>query len=356
MKSCSSSLLFVLFPFLIAGQPALAQDKSAAKSSEGEKPWYEKVKISGLLFGDAYYLSNHPDGTIRGQSGFWLRRGYLTVDSQLAESWSLRLRFEVNSPGDFKTQANLQPYVKDAYVARQFQNGEFQSGIVSTPTWEFTEAFWGYRSVEKTPADLYRLGSARDFGVAGKWSAQGGKIKLHGTVGNGAGIGSETNKGKNLAISAGFFPNPKLAFELYADSDDRPGRSDRTTYHAFLGFKTKAQRYGLQYLQQDRQRPSGGDLRVRVASAYGVWKLTERGSLLARFDRALDPNPEGDRIPYLVLSKNHEFNFFLVGFDWTVSSKIHFIPNVELVRYRAQAGLPTPEDVAIGRLTLFVEF
>ncbi len=341
---------------LMLGGSLAAQDKATSPSGEATKQWYDKVKVSGLLFGDAYFLSNHADTAIEGQSGFWIRRGYLTVDASLTKDWSYRMILEVNSPGDFKTQSTLQPYVKDASLTRKWEQGELQLGIIPTPTWGFTESFWGYRSVERTPTDLYRLGSAREFGIGGKWNLAKGKVKLHGTLGNGAGIGSETNKGKKVAVSAGFFPNPALAFELYGETEDRPLRADRTTYHAFLGYKTKTQRYGLQYVAQDRQQGTGPDLRIAVASVYGVWQLSERANLLARFDRALDPNPEGDRISYLVLSRNHEFDFFLAGFDWRLAPKLHLIPNLELVRYHDRPGFPTPEDLAIARLTVFFQF
>ena len=85
-----------------------------AEAKPAEKPWYEKVEISGLLFGDAYAVVTHHDPDIDGQWGFWLRRGYLTFDFALARAWSARFRLEVNSPGDFESSAKMTPFVKDA--------------------------------------------------------------------------------------------------------------------------------------------------------------------------------------------------------------------------------------------------
>lgn len=326
-----------------------------APSPPAEPAWHERVKVSGLLFGDFYLLASHPDSSIEGQSGFWIRRGFLTFDASIAKQWTFRLRFEINSPGDFKSQAILEPYVKDAFLARKFETFELQAGIIPTPTWELTESFWGYRSVERTPTDLYRLGAAREFGVGGKWSTAQGRFKLHGTIGNGAGIGSETDKGKKVAVAASLFPSEAVALELYGETEDRPGRADRTTYHVFAGYRAKSQRYGLEWVEQRRETPRGA-IEIGVLSAFGVWKLGERAHLLLRADRALDPNPEGDRIAYLVLSRQHPFDFYLFGFDWKLAPKLHLIPSFQAVRYRSEQGLVTPDDVAVARVTLFVQF
>lgn len=126
------------------------------------------------MFGDAYAVASHHDPEIDGQYGFWLRRGDLTFDADLAPKWSARFRLEVNSPGDFESSAKMTPFVKDAWVAWKDGAHDLVFGISPSPTFERTENFWGYRAVEKTPRDLYRLGSSRDFGVAWKGRAAEG--------------------------------------------------------------------------------------------------------------------------------------------------------------------------------------
>ena len=210
---------------------------AAPATSAGRKPWYEKVEISGLLFGDAYAVVDHHDPDIDGQWGFWLRRGYLTVDFALAKAWSARFRLEVNSPGDFESSAKMTPFVKDAWVAWKDKGHELYLGISPSPTFERVEGFWGYRAVEKTPLDLYRIGSSRDFGVAYKGKMADGKLVTHAMLGNGAGEGGETNEGKKGMLSVAFLPTKQLVVELYADAEDRPDSTDRTTFHGFAGFK-----------------------------------------------------------------------------------------------------------------------
>jgi hypothetical protein len=80
-------------------------------------------------------------------------------------------------------------------------------GISPAPSFERVENFWGYRAVE----------------------------------------GGETNKGKKAMPSVAFLPTKQVAGERYAVAEDRPDSTDRTTFHAFAGFKGARSRYGVEY-------------------------------------------------------------------------------------------------------------
>jgi hypothetical protein len=336
--------------------PAPPSTAAPAETKSAGKPWYEKVEISGLLFGDAYAVLAHHDPAVDGQWGFWLRRGYLTLDFALATAWSARFRLEVNSPGDFESSARMTPFVKDAYVAWKDRGHELYLGISSSPTFERVENFWGYRAVEKTPLDLYRIGSSRDFGVAYKGKMADGRLATHAMLGNGAGEGGETNEGKKGMLSVAYLPTKELVVEAYADVEDRPDSTNRTTFHAFVGFKGARSRYGVEYATQDREAEEGPDQTVAVASVFGVWDLAEKLSLLARVDRAFDGIPDAGSIAYLGLAADTEFDLALVGLEYRVHRMVSLIPNVEYVTYRETNGRPAPDDDLIARLTLSVWF
>jgi len=341
---------------LAAGALALAAPLAAQTAPAVEKPWYERVTISGLLFGDAYAVVAHHDPAIDGANGFWLRRGYLTVDFAVAERWSARLRLEVNSPGDFTTNAKLEPFVKDAYLAWRRDGHELYLGISPSPTFDLVEDFWGYRPAEKTPLDLYRVGSSRDFGVAYRGAVAGGKVTVHAMLGNGAGEGAETGEGKKAMLSVALRPTRQLVIEAYGDFEDRPESADRTTFHGFVGFKGGRFRSGVEYASQNRQVAGGPDQTLAVGSVFGVIECSAKVSLLARFDRSFDGNPEAAQIPYLGLAENTEFDLALLGLDYRLHPAISLIPNVEYVAYRETGGLPRPDDDLIARLTLSVRF
>jgi hypothetical protein len=333
-----------------ATEPAPAEAKPAGKK------WYEKVEISGLLFGDAYAVVTHHDPDVDGQWGFWLRRGYLTFDVDVAKAWSARFRLEVNSPGDFESSAKMTPFVKDAWVAWKDGGNELYFGVSPSPTFELVEGLWGFRSVEKTPLDLYRLGSSRDFGVAWKGRAVDGKLSWHAMLGNGAGEGGETNEGKKAMLSVAFRPTAELVVEAYADTEDRPDSTDRRTFHAFAGYKGARSRYGVEYATQRRTATEVPDQTVAVASLFGAWDVGEKLSLLARVDRAFDGIPDAGAIPYLGLAADTKFDLAIFGVEYRVHRMISVIPNLEYVAYRETDGVPAPADDLIARLTLYVRF
>jgi len=345
-----------LEPPQVAGASASTAARPEPAPIPAPAPWYENLKVSGYVFGDAYaVLANHDDA-VEDQNGFWIRRGYLTFDAKLASEWSARLRFEFNSPGDFETNAKMDPFVKDAYLSWKRGGQELVLGLSSSPTFEFVEGFWGHRPIEKTPLDLYRMGSSRDLGVAYKGQAYDGKVFYHAMLGNGSGDGSETNEGKKVMAGLGFKPTDALVAQVYADYEDRPGGTDRGTWQASVGWTGTHSRYGLLYAAQDREVEEGPDEEVAVASAFGVWHLTQQGSLVARYDRSFDGYSDADRIPYLHIAPDTPFDLAILAWEQKLQHRVSLIPNVEYVTYRDTGETKAPDDDLYGRLTLYFQF
>lgn len=328
----------------------------AAAPPAAPKQWYEKIKVSGYVFGDAYGLIDHHNPAVEDQTGFWIRRGYLTFDSAITDTWSSRLRFEVNSPGNFTTNGLLDPYVKDAYLAWKDEVRELYFGMSPSPTWDFIESFWGYRQIEKTPLDLYRMGNSRDIGIAYKDTAAGGKVFYHAMVGNGAGTGSETNEGKKAMFSIGYNLTPSFTAQFYADYEDRPNHTNRNTWQGFLGLRTEQARYGLLYAWQNREQQGAPDAPVSVASIFGAWNLTEKSSFMARYDHSFEGYPDANQIPYLVFANNTKFDFAILSWSYQYNTQISFGPNLEYTMYHETDGVAAPDNDLMIRGTLFYQF
>ena len=314
------------------------------------------LKISGLVFGDLYWNAAGHDESLKDRNGFWFRRIYLGFDKTMTEQLDMRLRFEMNSAGDFRSNAKLEPFVKDAYLRWKFTDQhQTYLGLSSTPTWNVVEGFWSYRSLEKTVLDLQRMGASRDLGVALRGSlGTEKKVRYHLMVGNGSSTRGETNKGKGTALSLGFYPNNSLILEFYADYDQRPLQTDRNTYQAFLGYKRDWGRLGIQYAHQERKGAS--KVNLDVLSLFGFVNVSPRVTLIGRYDRMFDPNPEGARIPYIPFDPTAKFHFFLAGIDWKVSEGFSLIPNVEVVRYDKREDGTRPDTDLIPRITFYYKF
>lgn len=313
-----------------------------------------QTKINGLVFGDYYYVvSNHNTG-LENQNGFWLRRVYVTFDHQLEEkSLSARIRFEANSPGDFKSAIKIEPFVKNLYLQwKASSNHTLLFGLSGPPTYSIIEEIWGYRHIEKTPLDLHLFAPSSDFGLALKGNLSS-KLKYHGMVANGSGTSAETNSGKKAMVSLSYYPNKIFLVEGYVDTENRSDNENRQTYQVFTGLRNNRNRFGLLVTRTNRHIPLLDD-NFDLVSVFVVRKVSEKLSSFVRYDRMFDPNPIGEKNAYLPFNSKAKSNFVLAGVDFHVTKNLSLIPNMEYVKYYDIK--PTPRNDLIPRLTLYFTF
>ncbi|MCH7805200.1 MAG: hypothetical protein IH937_14120, partial [Acidobacteria bacterium] len=152
--------------------PSNAQRSDAAQAmvsspAQGTPKNDRAIKISGLAFGDFYWAAASHDESLKDRNGFWFRRIYLTFDKAMTEQLDMRLRLQMNSAGDFRSDTRLNPFAKDVYLRwKVTDQHQAYLGLSATPTWNVVQDFWSYRSLEKTVLDLQRMGAPRDLGVA----------------------------------------------------------------------------------------------------------------------------------------------------------------------------------------------
>ena len=313
-------------------------------------------KLSGLVFGDYYYVAASHRDELVGQNGFWIRRLYFTYDHTLSKSFSARVRLEVNSKGDFESTGVNTPYLKDAWLRWTFGAHALTAGLAPTANIDFVDAFQGYRQIEKNPFDLYRWDGSRDLGVL----LQGGLGKERRTrysfqFGNGSGTGSETNASKAVRGEVSHRSAAGLVLEAYADWQDRPEVRDFSTLSALAGWQEKGWRASLQYGHQDRREagPGGTDLSLDFLSAFAAVQLAPKVALVGRVDRNFDPIPNGETIDYMPFSDQASNVFGYVAVDVTLAKAVHLIPNVEMTVYDEAEDGTTPGTDVVPRLTLF---
>ena len=313
-------------------------------------------KFSGLVFGDYYYAVAHHDATVEGNNGFWLRRVYFTYDNSLSDKIGMRFRLEMNSPGDFKTAATLIPFVKDAYLTAKLGRHTLLLGLIGTPLYDTLDEYWGYRPMEKTPIDLFKFGNSRDFGIGLKGPLDAkGKLTYTVVAGNGDGLKSEVNRGKAVYGRLNFQPTPALFLELYADFTDTGADSSVNILQAFAGVRGKWGRSGLN-IGVRNARLAGVSSDMKFVSLFGVIKLSPRLDAVGRFDRLLDPNPNGSKIDYIPMANNVRANVVLAGLGWSLNDNVKIIPNVKYVFYDAPEVGEKPAADFYTYLTLYFKF
>ena len=314
-------------------------------------------KFSGYMFGDYYHVTKNHNPDIKDQHGFWFRRIYFTYDYSIDESWSTRLRFEMAQTGDFVSKNAINPVVKDAWLRYKFSGQSVYIGISSTPTYEIIENTWGYRSVEKTPLDLYKISSSKDFGIALKGKLdKDGIMNYHIMYGNGSSNKDENEKGKSgmLSLSADF--KNGLVIEAYGDYTTQTGKNDVYILQGFVFYKKDIFKFGMQYSNVTSRIPDGEDQLFRLASVFVVCNLSDNLSLLGRVDKTFDVNSKVDEIDYIPLDPTSEFVLAILGLDWHPIKNVKVIPNFEFITYsRNNLGL-IPQDDLFSRITFFWSF
>jgi hypothetical protein len=337
------ALLCLVFTIAMAA-PAMAQINTE-----------EKGTLRVLAFGDYYWIAANHDAEIEGNNGFWFRRIYFTYDHQLSTSFSGRLRLEMNSEGDFETSSELAPTLKDAWLQWSNENHAIKAGISSTPTWGLVEDVWGYRSVEKSPLDLYDFGSSRDFGLSFKGNLDAGdRLNYHFMFANGNSNSTELNKGKKFSLALSYNLTNHLVLQGYGDWNDNPGNSDVYTAQGFLGYESDTFNAGALYAYQLRNNATvSGDLNLDLVSLFANTRLSEKVKIFARADHLFDRNPTGPGNDYIPFSDQVESTFMTAGVDVALDKKVHLMPNVEAIVYGENETGVRPDSDLIPRLTFF---
>lgn len=315
-------------------------------------------RIHGLVFGDYYSFGSSHLANFNQQHGFWLRRAYLGYDHRFTPAVSMRLRLEMNSNGKM-AGGSLTPYVKDAYIRWMFRGRHGMTiGIQPSLTFEFTEAVWGLRHIEKTPIDLYRADSSRDTGisVAGPLNAAN-TLKYAVQYGNESGNNAETNKFKSFRATARYETNPGISIEGMYGHFSRAGNADRTTGQIFVGYRAPRARLGFLYTMQKRKIANGAgpDIDLNIASGFGVFDVKrQKLTLFARVDKVNDPCSDCSGIDYLPIANSAPFLTAIAGLEYYLQPSLRVSPNIEYVTYDdPPSGAPKPRRTSVARLTFY---
>lgn len=344
--------------------------KTAAPSA------FPTTKFSGLMFGDYYAydkwhqntISSTNTNNVQGQQGFWLRRAYFTFDLAMSEKFTTRFRLEANSNGQFTNPGNVNTFVKDAYLKWTFTGKQVLTvGIQPSMSFDWFEGFYGLRHIEKTPIDLYRIDSSRDFGVSVGGPITAVKNLSYAVVyGNESGNGSEIDKYKIWRMEARYDANPGIAAEAFYSFANRPAGQDRTTAQGIVGYRGKTLRAAGQYVYQKRESGKDGvpDQTIDIWSAFGYWEFSpKKADVYFRYDDvkgqvgSVDTGlPGADGIDYWILSTKQPFKMYIFGAEYFLFPSVRISPNIEIAQYDNDPDpvlFPGRDKDQIYRITFF---
>ncbi len=358
--------------FILCFGSLLAQEKSFTPGG----------KLSGLMYSDYYYNvlrdasfggapppnaavnSNAPGGTA--MQAFQIRRVYLTYDYEIAEQFTTRFRLEVDQAAN-ASNGKIGSFVKDAYLKWKniFSGSDLIVGIQPTPSYDISEAVWGYRSLEKTIMDLRGIVPSRDQGLSLK-----GKLIGNGSVyywlmfANNSANSPETDKYKryyaHLQVKplTGLQATLNIDYRAAADIRNRymniSVNNDILTSSLFVSYGETG-KYSLAAEGFMMSTTNGYDNGVSLASKSGLGfsifgniNLSSELVLVGRFDN-YDPNTDGK-------SAGDVRNYVIGGLDWRVARNVSIIPNILYETYEAPPASSAPEASLTGRVTFYYMF
>ncbi|MCW8804782.1 MAG: hypothetical protein OQK57_10305 [Ignavibacteriaceae bacterium] len=360
-------ILYIGFLCLLLTTPGFSQEESGGK-------------ISGYMFGD-YFYNILRDSTIddinnkalfgeKDLQGFDFRRIYFTYDYAISNKFSTRFRVESQTIVGIENTLFL-TFIKDAYLNWKniFEGSNFIFGIQPPPSYEVSEAFWHYRSLERTIMDLRRIASSRDFGVSlkGKLNSSG-SVKYWLMYGNGSVFETEGDKFKRAYAHVDLQPSEEWRLTLYGDYRFKPDKmysqvdrsfsNDALTSDLFLGYQNNENfRVGVESFLQinynDVLKSETDVYKINNRNALGVslfgWlKFTESLIGVGRYDY-YDPNISGDY-------KGDSRNYFLLGLSFILHEKVTITPNFIMETYEKLANGVSIDPSLTGRITFYYEF
>ncbi len=237
-----------------------AQDEPQAEgepqAEEAATPTTPSYAFNGLVFGDVYGVPSHHMPEAEGSAGAWIRRIYLTFDTELNDHLFGRFRVELNQSGEFESysfKGDFKGDFKDVYMGVRIREQRVLFGLSFTPTFDLVEQTWGLRYLEKTPLDLQKVAS-RHTGIAAQGPLnQSGTLRYRAMIGAGLNFGNEAGDGSKFMLALTWLPTPAWTVDVYGDYEFLEGPTDRSTWQGFVAYKVESGRVGFLYSNQDRQ-------------------------------------------------------------------------------------------------------
>jgi hypothetical protein len=361
-------------------------------------------QLWGYAFGDFYYKA-HSDALNRGgvnqytniekgRNAFQFRRIYLGYNYNITPKFSaeLLLTAEDNtvtsagvSNGDLLSDNKLSLYIKLMNVRWKniWKGTDLVVGQSATPAFPLLiEQIWGYRSIERTVADIRRTPSF-DFGASlqGRFDPETNNFGYNLMVGNGTSARPENDKFKWFYGDVwAKFLDKKLVLDLYADYQRLNWtpvlHHSRNMVKGFAAYTTPKITVGVEaFINHGTKDVVGinGPVTDTINANAEAISAYVRGAIvkdkLGFFARIDDYNPDinynaGSYNIYSGLTSNYEPNnketFITAGLDFTPIKNAHFMPNIWYNQYRSEqpstTGSANKDHDLVYRVTFYYVF
>lgn len=287
---------------------------------------------SSYVFGQIYTDFRYSFNDFSPKAAFNFNQGIIGYKHNLAENLSGTIMYDVTRTTHFynitDTAGNelAYSYFEGSKYTAYLKMAEIKWDInqvvslrvgqlLSTQYLTFQDKFWGYRYIDVTYQERYRMGMPADFGAQVDFKI-GKKILNQFSVVNGEGPFRHQDKnGKFIyANNIQFYPTYKLTFKLYVDYGSSPdtgiNKKDKSVISGFAGYKTTKFRIGGEYsFVSNYGYNSATD--YYGYSFYGAYVINTKFQMLARYDHLTLSTP----------AENKNLDYYIIGFQYEPVSK-----------------------------------
>ena len=331
---CKWFILLLIIPYISNSQNTSIYVKK-------DRPYYGFAQI----FCDFRYGFN---SDFKPQAAFEFNQGIIGYFHQLSDNLSGRIIYDVTRTTHIfeitDTAGNALDYsyfegskytafLKMAEIKWDInQTFTFRIGqLLNTQYLTFIDRFWGYRYIDVTFQEKYRLGMPADFGAQLDVKIKDKFVNQFSVV-NGEGPFRHQDLNGKFVYSNNIqvYPTDKITLKLYADYAPTPDtgetKTDRYTFAGFAGIKTDRYRIGAEFSYVNNYGYVK-DVMYYGLSFFGSAVLNDKFQVLARFD-------------HLTLDIPADFentDYYLVGFQYEPVSQF---TSAITFRYYSKGELP----------------
>jgi hypothetical protein len=281
----------------------------------------EKSYVFGQIYADFQYGLKD---TYKPRAAFRFNQGIIGYKHTFSDKLSGIIMYDVTRTTHFTdTTGNIMDYsyfegskytayLKMAEIKwKMNEYFTFRVGqLLNTQYLTFQDKFWGFRYIDVTMQEKFRMGMPADFGAQLDFH-YGKKFLNQFSIVNGEGPFryQDTNSRFLYSNNIQFTPIEELTFKVYVDysptSDTSSGMSGKSAFSGFVGYKTKKYSLGAEFnYVGNYSYEEGND--YSGFSFYGAFALNEKITFLGRYDNL-----------YRVLAEyNKQINYYILGVQY----------------------------------------
>ena len=178
------------------------------------------------------------------------------------------------------------------------------------------DKFWGYRYVDVTYQERYRLGMPADFGAQLDFTYKDKFLNQFAVVNGEGPFRHQDKQGKFLfSNNMQYYPTKNITLKLYVDYGASPDTGidfdDKSVISGFAGYKTEKYRIGAEYTYVTNYGHSKGRDYYGY-SIYGSLVVNKKFQLFARYDH-LDMTQS---------TSNRFLDYYILGFQYEPVEKL----------------------------------